>query len=118
MPQHPAAATQCAAAAHCAECLAKQQSSSTHVVAARHQVVAEVRAHKAGAAGHQHPVLLRPRLGLDGRPLVAGQLGAALQGWSDRGGGGARKFGQGQDGCGGRRRPWRSGPPPRAACSR
>lgn len=51
----------------------------THMVAARHQKVAQVAAHKARAAGHQHAVLLRTRLGLDCRPLIASQLRAALQ---------------------------------------
>lgn len=40
-----------------------------HMVPPSHQVVAEVAAHKARAARHQHAVLLHPWLGLDGRPL-------------------------------------------------
>lgn len=46
------------------------------MVAAGNQVVAQVAAHKAGAASDQHAVLLRTRLGLDGGPLVARQLRA------------------------------------------
>lgn len=46
------------------------------MIAAGHKVVTEVRAHKARAASHQHPVLLHTGLGLHRRPIIARQLRA------------------------------------------
>lgn len=52
-------------------------SGCTHVVAALDEVGAQVAAHKAGAAGHQHPVALHPRLSLGLRLAVPVRLHVA-----------------------------------------